>query len=960
MDAPGPTQRRPLAAALVAPLALVGVGLVLDIVIGQVVRNVLNWPVYLDSVGTILAGALAGPIAGAATGALANLLWGVVFDDPEIMPYAITAACIGLAAAGAAYLGAFRNPLWTALAGLLTGVMAALVSAPISAYVLGGATGGGGGPVIDFLEATGSNLLQAATLQGFISDPFDKTVSFLIVWAILRVLPEPIRARFASARAVARSYRFNSRWGLALLLSAVSVIFAWVFLPAFGPLVYVPFYLAVMLSAWNGGLRPALLAMLVGVAAMLTFQSPPLGGPGLRVADWLNLCFFVLVTGLITLFTVRVERINEALEASLVEQRRSQAEVSAVVDGVVEALVLVAPDQRLLRVNHRFEELFGIPAGRVVGQRLDELRPLIEHVLQEPEVFMERVATNAADQEGRFNETFVQSWPQERQLALFSTPIKSDGRFLGRLYSFRDVTQERELDRMKTEFVSQVSHELRTPLTAIKGFTELLLDEDAGEVNGEQKEYLGIVKSNVDRLVALINDLLDISRIESGRIRLKLEPIDLAEIIRSVSTTMRPLIEGKDQTLALEVEPDLPPARGDHDRVVQVLTNLISNAYKYTPAGGALRVEAGRRDGLLHVAVTDNGIGIPAEDVPKLFTRFFRVDSSLTREIGGTGLGLSIVKSIVELHGGTISVDSEPGKGSTFDFALPIAAAVPAAGVSDQVSGVSANGAAPTAEPRPPTPTAAEPPYILVVDDDRAVAERLAEQLVGAGYRAETAIGAEAALARLSERRPELVAIGVGLTGGHGFETARRLVEAPAGRDIPLLVLSIDREAAGGAVTAAAALDQRQVLRQVRRALAASGARRVLVIEDDAAIRQLLAVTLRNEGFEPMEAADGETGLAMARERAPDLVLLDMRLPGIDGLAVLQRLKRAPETAEIPVIAMTGSDGLWLGARARVLSLGAVDFVSKPFEMDALLAEIRTLTYHKERETERVDSSAGR
>jgi signal transduction histidine kinase len=235
------------------------------------------------------------------------------------------------------------------------------------------------------------------------------------------------------------------------------------------------------------------------------------------------------------------------------------------------------------------------------------------------------------------------------------------------------VTQERELDRMKSEFVSQVSHELRTPLTAIKGFTEMLLDRDAGEINEEQEEFLKVITSNVDRLVLLINDLLDMSRIESGRLQLKLEAIDLEEIVQSVATTMRPLVNGKQQTLVVHIEPDLPRALGDHDRILQVVTNLVSNAHKYTPADGFISVAVGRVGEELGVAVQDTGIGIGPEDLARLFTRFFRVDSSLTREIGGTGLGLSITKSIVELHGGSISVASEPGKGSTFSFVLPIA-----------------------------------------------------------------------------------------------------------------------------------------------------------------------------------------------------------------------------------------------------------------------------------------------
>jgi PAS domain S-box-containing protein len=220
--------------------------------------------------------------------------------------------------------------------------------------------------------------------------------------------------------------------------------------------------------------------------------------------------------GLPRLFGSRLERTNAALTTSLNEQREQQAQTRAVVNSVVEALVLVAPDDhRLLSVNHQVEELFGISGSQVVGRTFDDLNSVVDRSFAQPDVLRQRAAATAGDEKVQFTEILQQVWPQERGLQLFSTPVLTEGRFLGRLYGFRDVTQERELDRMKTEFVSQVSHELRTPLTAIKGFTAMLLDGDAGEINDEQQEYLDIIKSNVDRLVALINDLLDISRIES-------------------------------------------------------------------------------------------------------------------------------------------------------------------------------------------------------------------------------------------------------------------------------------------------------------------------------------------------------------------------------------------------------------------------------------------------------------
>jgi PAS domain S-box-containing protein len=954
--------KRDASQSLAAGLVLVAAGVAANVLLGQLVRNVFRLPIFLDSIGTIFVGALAGPLAGAATGVISNVVWGLVFADPTIIPYSLTAACVGLAAWYAASRGAFRSPLWAATAGLATGVLAALVSAPISAYLTRGVTASGNDYLLQLLAGTSDNILQAATLRGFLADPLDKLLSFLAVWLLLRLVPERWQRPFVSAPPGRHGYVVRSRFGLAVLASIAALAIAWLFLPAFGRAVFAVFYLAVILSAWRGGLGPAVLAIVIGAAANVLLVLPPLGTLGLQVEGWLGLCIFLMVSFLIALITAALERANHALSASLAEQRQSEAEIRSVVDNVVEGLLLVSPDHRLIRVNRRFEELFDQPAEQVVGRSLSELRPLAERVFADPTRFLERLDATADDTGGRLKDTFEQTWPESRQLELFWTAVRSDGKLRGRLYGFRDVTQERELDRLKTEFVSQVSHELRTPLTAIKGFTDLLIEGEAGEINEEQQEYLGIVQNNVDRLVTLINDLLDISRIESGRVQLKLESVPLGAIVESVAATMRPLVEGKNQSLAVAVDPALPPVRADRDRITQVVTNLVSNAYKYTPAGGALRVEASREGDAARLAVHDNGIGIAPEDVAQLFTRFFRVDSSLTREVGGTGLGLSIVKSIVELHGGTLEVESEPGQGSTFSFTVPLAEAATLAETTEAPA-----GRLDAPEPAPHD-HAGPRRTILVVGGDESVVALLGKSLDRAGYEVELAADADAALERIADQRPDLITVDVRLPTLRGLDSTRRLADAPEARDIPLLILSIlqeqpglpDRPAAAGGEGSAAArpIDRDQLLGQVQRMLSGSAGRRVLVIEDDASTRELLAVALGKQGFETLTAPDGESGLLLADQQQPGVILLDLRLPGIDGFGVLQRLKRSPATAAIPVIAVTGSEGLWLGARARVLSLGAADFVSKPFELDTLIHEIRTLM--GEEETEHVDTSTGR
>jgi signal transduction histidine kinase len=227
-----------------------------------------------------------------------------------------------------------------------------------------------------------------------------------------------------------------------------------------------------------------------------------------------------------------------------------------------------------------------------------------------------------------------------------------------------------EANRLKTEFVSMVSHELRTPLTSIQGYAELLLEDQ--RITEEQRETLTIVKKNSDRLLGLVNDLLDLSRMEAGKLDLHRANLDLARLIPQVTGSLRPLIDAKRQRLKLDLSEALPAVWADQDRVTQILTNLISNAHKYTLAEGNITVAARQDDGFVRVDVSDTGIGLSPEDQAQLFTKFFRAHERSPQAGGGTGLGLVICRLLVELHGGRITVSSAPGQGSTFSFSLPV------------------------------------------------------------------------------------------------------------------------------------------------------------------------------------------------------------------------------------------------------------------------------------------------
>lgn len=256
-----------------------------------------------------------------------------------------------------------------------------------------------------------------------------------------------------------------------------------------------------------------------------------------------------------------------------------------------------------------------------------------------------------------------------------------------RFVSLRDYATEleranqelRRIDQMKSEFVSVASHELRTPLSAIKNAVQLVLKRKAGDINETQAKFLSMAERNIDRLTNILNDLLNLSRIESGRIPLKFEELDLKGIVESTVSSFRPQAEGKSIRLAAGVPGDLPTVYGDREKIEQVLVNLIGNALKFTPEGGEIEIGAERvpaqdeeHGGMVAVSVRDTGIGIPQEHLKSIFKKFYQVEGSLQRSVGGTGLGLAITKGLVELHHGSIWAESHPGKGSTFTFTLPI------------------------------------------------------------------------------------------------------------------------------------------------------------------------------------------------------------------------------------------------------------------------------------------------
>jgi signal transduction histidine kinase/CheY-like chemotaxis protein len=385
----------------------------------------------------------------------------------------------------------------------------------------------------------------------------------------------------------------------------------------------------------------------------------------------------------------------------------------------------------------------------------------------------------------------------------------------------RDVTVEKEVDRMKTEFISTVSHELRTPLTSVLGFAKIirrkflelvvpaLPPEDAriGRGAGQIRENLDIIVAEGERLTELVDDVLDIAKMESGRCEWDMEPVSLAAVAEHAVKAATPLAARKGLALTADVAGQLPPVLADRDRLVQVLLNLIGNAVKFT-ASGWVRLSAAAADGEVRVSVADSGPGIAAKDLETIFEKFKQAGDTLTEKPKGTGLGLPICRQIVERHGGRIWAESAPGKGSVFRFVLP-ALAGQGAELIDPAA------AAPTA--------GSDDSRVLVVDDDAAVRRYLETVLTEGGYAVATARSGAEALKLAASWKPGCITMDLRMPGMDGREAIRRLRAEPATRDIPVMVLTVassrERAASGADAVLAKPVDEEALLAAVRNLL---------------------------------------------------------------------------------------------------------------------------------------------
>ncbi len=507
-------------------------------------------------------------------------------------------------------------------------------------------------------------------------------------------------------------------------------------------------------------------------------------------------------------------------------------------------------------------------------------------------------------------------------LEVWATPVyDAAGRVAYAIAAFSDITERRQAEatierarqaaeaanRAKSDFLARMSHELRTPLNSIIGFSEVLEEGTYGALNDKQRRYASNVATSGRALLQLINDILDLSKVEAGRVELVIAEFDVAAALEEARTITARLAEQKHQTLSLTVESSVSRLSADEAKVKQILYNLIGNAIKFTPDGGridvtARRVQAAQGDAI-EIAVADTGIGLRPEDRERIFGEFEQVDSPYGREQLGTGLGLALSRKLVELHGGRIWVESEVGGGSVFRFTLPerprrlvSPRAMPAA--SDRLS---------------PPGTGA---LVLVVEDDDAAADLLDLYLKQAGYTVARAATGEHALEIARTLKPSAITLDILLPGRDGLAILAQLKADPETRPIPVFIVSVteDRElgfslgALDWFVKPARRDDLIAAVRRAIRVAPASGSPTVLVVDDDPATVQLLSDILATQGFHVLAAHDGRQGIALAHTGRPDVIVLDLLMPEVTGLDVVQELRATPQCRDIPILIFTAKD----------------------------------------------------
>jgi CheY-like chemotaxis protein/signal transduction histidine kinase len=533
---------------------------------------------------------------------------------------------------------------------------------------------------------------------------------------------------------------------------------------------------------------------------------------------------------------------------------------------------------------------------------------------------------------------------QQRSLLMEITRQQNEDldRLAAELARSKKLEEERARDieaaaRLKSEFLANFSHEIRTPLNAILGYCDLVLRDEGQRLTPHGRRDLSVIKSNARTLLALINDILDLSKIEAGRAEVIKEMVDMTTLVDECQASVKEILKGRDVTLGANIAPECRQAYTDPLKIRQLLLNLLSNAAKFTEAGEIV-VTLEAKGTTMKMSVEDTGAGIPSDQLPFIFDKFRQVDGASTRKVGGTGLGLAIVKEVAHLLGGDVSVTSNLGRGSCFTVTL---------------EGAIERGAAPRMEKKAPSlgPEAARECSVLIIDDDTMVQHLLRGHLEEEGFKVFSATDGMEGLTLAREVRPTVIILDIHLPRLDGWSVLSELKSDPGLANIPVVMMSVEEQRARGFSFGACEylvkpVEPDRLLTVVKKAIV-PGQGDVLVVDDDDDTRELVSRNLRRAGFTTVEAKDGEEALLRSRVVNPALIILDLLMPGVDGFEVLRTMRAEGMTT--PVVVLTGKtlrsdeEQILMDGLARVVKKGGIALEQVLREARQLLVAKRTV-----------------
>jgi signal transduction histidine kinase/CheY-like chemotaxis protein len=624
-----------------------------------------------------------------------------------------------------------------------------------------------------------------------------------------------------------------------------------------------------------------------------------------------------------------------AMRATLDERTSAlaaaHAELLAVVNAVPIPLLILNRDRTIQVQNRAAEHLFGRMAARSEDRQRHlqalEMRDATGKLLPDAELHGVR-ALRGIDVIG---EEMQMLRPDGRRVMLLVSAASlrdAQGAVMGAATVYQDITRLRELDLMKDEFVSIVSHELRTPLTAIRGSLQLLLAEESSIPDPDNRQLLRVALRSCERLVRIINDMLDVSKIEAGRLRLSRTRLAVIDVVRHSIEGVRPLAEEASVRLIMDVPDSIGDIVADADRLTQAVVNLLSNAVKFAPATSAVEVRARDDGSAVGISVSDSGQGIHPDDISRLFQKFQQLDGSGTRRAGGTGLGLAITKGIVEEHGGTIAVESVVGEGTTFTLRLPRAPALERA----------------AAEPAPsPDAGEAKAELVLIAEDDEESRLVIRRTIEAAGLRVIEAATGRDAIDLARRERPDVITLDLLMPDGDGWWVVEQLQADPTTAGIPVVIVTgADRAPpdVDGPILRKP-FDRLELIGNVRGQLDGRPNASVLVADDDEDVRHVVRETLQRQGCRVVEASDGRMALELLRAETFDLVIVDLHMPHVHGHDIIRALRDPSVVRRVPIIVLSGSSGEQHSLQSLVL--GASVFMAKPADARALAREVKRL-----------------